>query len=447
MPTNDLNMRALLHMEPKVAVDYIKAKGYAITWNWQEALEDAHARAFTVAKVTRMDILETIRTATVEAIEKGIPEREYINDLRPKLEALGWWGKTKISNLNGTEQIIQLGSPRRLKTILRTNKITAYHAARYAEQLANSDEQPYWQYLAIKDSRTRASHLALHEKVYRYDDPIWEVMYPPNGWHCRCRVRALSERRLKKQGLEVSQSNGKIKQSWALAGIDKATGEETHAKIYHLTTDKGTIKTDPGWSHNVGKSALGSDVALVRKILDAKNRDLRSQTIQAINNSEARHKAFENWVYTNLGKHGASNRYISAGIISEDIADKVAQLSGGEKSSQRLLVMTERSLAHANSPKHQSGGIGLTSDEYASLSRVIAQGSLVVLDKSEGHNNLIYFTADRKIKVVVDPTFNIKRLKPKEQVDAVINAYKVENYEDVLSAIKGGQYIVIKGVP
>ena len=443
MPTDNLDMRALLSMEPKLAVDYLKAKGYAITWNWQEALEDAHARAFTVAKVTRMDILETIRTATVEAIEKGIPEREYINNLRPKLEALGWWGKVKVSNTNGTEQTIQLGSPRRLQTILRTNKITAYHAARYAEQMANADEQPYWQYLAIKDSRTRASHLALHEKVYRYDDPIWDVMYPPNGWNCRCRVRALSQRRLDKMGLEVSQSGGRIKQDWALAGVDKATGEETHAKVYSLTTDKGTITTDAGWSNNVGKSAVGNDIVLIRKILDAKNRDLRSQTIQAINNSEARHKAFANWVIANLGKRGAGNRYISAGIVSEDIADKVAELSGGEKSSQRLLVMTERRLQHAASVKHQEKGTALSAVEYANISRVIANPALVVWDTVRGHNNLIYIDQTRTIKVVVDAP-NKDSLKPSENVDAVINAYKVD-YADLLNKIDKGLYKIVMG--
>lgn len=443
MPTANLDMRELLRMEPKLAVDYLKAKGYAITWNWQEALEDAHARAFTVAKVTRMDVLETIRTATVEAIEKGIPEREYINNLRPKLEALGWWGKVKVSNINGTEQTIQLGSPRRLQTILRTNKITAYHIARYAEQMANADEQPYWQYLAIKDSRTRASHLALHEKVYRFDDPIWDVMYPPNGLNCRCRVRALSQRRLDKMGLEVSQSGGRIKQDWALAGVDKATGEETHAKVYSLTTDKGTITTDAGWSNNVGKSAIGNDAVLIRKILDAKNRDLRSQTIQAINNSEARHKAFENWVVANLGKRGAGNRYISAGIVSEDIADKVAELSGGEKSSQRLLVMTERRLQHAASVKHQEKGTALSALEYANISRVIANPALVVWDTERGHNNLIYIDQTRTIKVVVDAP-NKDSLKPSESVDAVINAYKVD-YADLLKKIDKGLYKIVMG--
>lgn len=441
MPTANLDMRELLRMEPKLAVDYLKAKGYAITWNWQEALEDAHARAFTVAKVTRMDILETIRTATVEAIEKGIPEREYINNLRPKLEALGWWGKVKVSNTNGTEQTIQLGSPRRLQTILRTNKITAYHIARYAEQMANADEQPYWQYLAIKDSRTRASHLALHEKVYRYDDPIWDVMYPPNGWNCRCRVRALSQRRLDKMGLEVSQSGGRIKQDWALAGVDKATGEETHAKVYSLTTDKGTITTDAGWSNNVGKSAVGNDIVLIRKILEADNRDLRIQTIQAINNSEARHKAFENWVYNSLNKRGAANRYISAGIISEDIADKVVELSGGDKNSHRLLVMTERRLQHADSLKHHIKGVALSAAEYTSISRVIANPLMVLWDKQ--NKNVIYINQKKTIKVIVDAPSKDKIL-PRENVDAVINAYKISDFKVIEDTIRGGNYVVIK---
>ncbi|QOF67332.1 minor capsid protein [Actinobacillus sp. GY-402] len=440
MPADNLDMRELLRMEPKLAVDYLKAKGYAIAWNWQEALEDAHARAFTVAKVTRMDVLETIRTATVEAIEKGIPEWDYINNLRPKLEALGWWGKTKVSNLNDTEQTIQLGSPHRLKTILRTNKMVAYHTARYAEQMANADEQPYWQYLAIKDSRTRASHLALHEKIYRYDDPIWDSMYPPNGWNCRCRVRALSASRLKKMGLEVSQSGGRIKQGWAIAGVDKATGEETHAKVYSLTTEKGTITTDAGWSHNVGKSAVGNDIVLLRKILATGNRDLRSQTIQAINNSEARHKAFESWVYANLGQRGASSRYISAGIVSEDIADKVAALSGGEKSSERLLVMSEQRLQHADSSKHRAKGTALSADEYAGISRVIATPGMVLWDKQ--NKNLIYINKNKTLKVIVSAP-NKDKIKPKDKVDAIINAYKVD-FKTVEEAIRGGNYVVLE---
>ena len=445
MPTDKaaLDMGYVLRLEPKLAVDYLKAKGYNITWNWQEQLEDAHARAFTVAKATRAEILETLHQATTQAIEQGIPEREFIKNLEPKLREMGWWGKQVIVDSQGNAEMVQLGSPRRLRTILRTNKLTAYHAGRYAEQMANADEQPYWQYVAVRDSRTRASHLALHGKIFRYDDPIWESFYPPNDWGCRCRVRALSEFRVNKRGLTVSSSDGKIETDWELAGVDKRTGEETHAKVSRFTTPNGTIKTGAGWNYNVGKAAVGNDVAVIRKILGFQNRQLRQETIQAINNSPTRHQAFENWVKSHLGKRGASSRYITAGIVGEALAEKVAELSGGAKLSQRVLVMSEKSLEHANSEKHHQTGVGLTAEEYASASKIIATPSLVLWDKHRRHYNLIYINKDRTIKVVVDAP-NKAKLKPNEKLDAIINIYKVD-MEEIENGIKGGVYIILKG--
>ncbi len=441
---NDLDMGYVLRLEPKLAVDYLKAKGYNITWNWQEQLEEAHARAFTVAKATRAEILETLHQATIQAIEQGIPERDFIKNLTPKLQELGWWGKQVVVDSKGNAEQVQLGSPRRLRTILRTNKITAYHAGRYASQMENADEQPYWQYVAVKDSRTRASHLALHGKVYRYDDPIWERFYPPNDWGCRCRVRALSEYHLASQGLTLSNSHGKIKTDWALAGVDKSSGEETHAKISVFNTGSGTIKTGAGWNYNVGKAAVGSDIAVLRKLQQVQNRELRQQTIQAINNSEARHQAFANWVKAHLGKRGASSRYISAGIMTTEIAEKVAELSGGTKKAEMLLVMSEKSLEHANSSKHHETGVGLSEADYSSIPTIIADPLLVIWDKRRGHNNLIYINKGFSMQVMVEPQFNQKRLKPKEQVDAVVNAYRVTE-EQIREGIKNGEFILIKG--
>ncbi|MDU7230032.1 MAG: phage head morphogenesis protein, partial [Cronobacter sakazakii] len=41
-------------LPPKRAISYLKSKGYSFTWDWEEMWQDAHARAFTVAKVTRL---------------------------------------------------------------------------------------------------------------------------------------------------------------------------------------------------------------------------------------------------------------------------------------------------------------------------------------------------------------------------------------------------------
>ncbi|WP_044469791.1 phage head morphogenesis protein [Mannheimia massilioguelmaensis] len=439
MPTDEIDLGYASRLEPELAVDYFKAKGYKITWNWQEQLESAHARAFTVAKATNMEVLETLRLATKDAIKNGTSERDFIKNLQPELERLGWWGKKTIINERGETQEVQLGSPRRLRTILRTNKITAYHAGRYAEQIANADEEPYWQYVAVNDSRTRASHLAMNMKIYRYDDPIWNTMYPPNDWGCRCRVRALSEFRVQRQGATISSSEGKLSEDWTLAAVDKATGEETHTKVTSIRTDKGKMTTGAGWNYNVGQAAFGTDQAVIRKLLQVQNRELRQQTIQAINNSEARHKAFERWVNTTLGKYGAGKSYIAAGIVTTDIAEKVSVLSNSEKISEQLLIVSEKRLNHSRE-KHKKDGVGLTLAEYASLSRIVANPSMVIWDKD--NQNLIYLNSDKTIKVVVDAP-NKDKIRPRDKVDSIINAYKV-NFIDVQNAIKGGVYVVIK---
>lgn len=437
MQTTNLDMGYLLRIEPKAAVDYLKSKGYRITWDWHEQLEEAQVKALTVAKATRMEILETIRKATEEAIQNGVSERDFIANLTPKLQQLGWWGKAVDEN----GKVVRLGSPHRLKTIYRTNKSVAYHAGRYARQMENIDEQPYWQYIAVNDARTRASHLSLHNKIYRADDPIWETIYPPNDWGCRCRVRALSEFKVQREGLKIDSSNGQLKAVEAVAGVNSDTGEEVRVEVTQVTTDKGTMKTGAGWNYNVGLATYGSDINVIRKLQQVQNRELRQQTIQAINHNRERHNLFANWVKAHLGKRGASDkRFISAGLVTEQIAQAVEKHSGGKKLAERLLIITEKGLEHANSPKHHNDGIGLSAEEYAGLSRIIASPDLVVWDKDK--KNLIYFDTAHNIKIVVDAPSKIN--KAKEKVDAIINAYRVD-MNDVKAAIVGGKYEVIEG--
>ena len=60
MPQQTIDLAYAARLPPKEAVAYFRAKGYNITWNWYEQLADAHARAFTVAKATRMDVLTNL---------------------------------------------------------------------------------------------------------------------------------------------------------------------------------------------------------------------------------------------------------------------------------------------------------------------------------------------------------------------------------------------------
>ncbi len=44
------------------------------------------------------------------------------------------------------------------------------------------------EYRTAGDERVRDSHRALHGKVFKTTDRIWDTIYPPNGWNCRCTV-------------------------------------------------------------------------------------------------------------------------------------------------------------------------------------------------------------------------------------------------------------------
>jgi len=256
-----VNLAYVMRLEPAEAIAYFESKGYAITWNWWEGAAEAHARAFTVAKATRLDVLQDIREAMRETLTEGLTEQEFIRALEPKLKAQGWWGKQIIVDPSGGAEVVQLGSPHRLRTIYRTNKFSAYQAGRFKRQKEQAEARPYWQYLAIMDSRTRPSHAALHEKVFRHDDPIWDHIYPPNGFNCRCRVRTLSQSRLEREGLRVSSSEGQLSERMVEAGVDKRTGEV----IFKPTTvwsgqdargQDAIFRTDPGFNSNSGQAAL-----------------------------------------------------------------------------------------------------------------------------------------------------------------------------------------------
>lgn len=260
-----IDLAYCMKLPPKEAVAYLTSKGYAISWNWDEVWQDAHAKAFTVTKATRLDILQDIREAVDKTLKEGKTLAWFEKELTPVLKAKGWWGRQDhVDSGTGEVSQVQLGSAWRLQTIFRTNVQTAYMAGRFQRQLENADDRPYWKYVAILDSRTRRSHAALNGKVFRYDDPFWGSFYPPNGWGCRCRVTALSDNDIARRRIAVESSEGQ------LGSVMKAVSEksETLREVATYTTrdpDDRTgkrrvvVSPDVGWSYNPGAAAWQPD--------------------------------------------------------------------------------------------------------------------------------------------------------------------------------------------
>ncbi|MCK9420231.1 MAG: phage minor head protein [Nitrospirae bacterium] len=179
---SDVDLLYAIGLPPEQAIEYFKSKGYAYSWDWQEIWQEAQSLSFTVAKAMRLDVLQTIRDELQKALDDGMMLRDFQKNLEPKLKALGWWGKSEIIDADGVVSSVQLGSAWRLQTIYDTNMSTSYMSGRWKEYMENTDDRPWFQYVAVMDSKTRPSHAALNGKVFRYDDPFWDSFWPPNDW-------------------------------------------------------------------------------------------------------------------------------------------------------------------------------------------------------------------------------------------------------------------------
>lgn len=246
-----MELKGLFKLPPALAIKYFTSKKNKLSWDWYEVWQNAHKKAFTVAKVAREDILKDIRSSLDKALVEGKTFHEFQKELKPILQKKGWWGEQFVVDSKGNAEKVQLGSMYRLKTIYRVNMQTSYQAGRYETQLDNAEDRPYWQYVAVMDSSTRPEHAELNELVFRYDDPFWSSFYPPNGWNCRCRVRALSDYKVKAKKIKIGSSDGTLSEEMAL--VSKKSGEYKPVTVYTDPMTGHKIAPDVGWSHNPAK--------------------------------------------------------------------------------------------------------------------------------------------------------------------------------------------------
>lgn len=253
MPTaDDVDLGFAYSLAPEEAINYFESKGYAIGFNWHDVQTVAHARAFTVAGVLKLDVLNDIRTSLTDALANGNTYAEFVKQLQPVLESKGWIGKGLVADPETGELQGKQLTPRRLQTIFDTNIQSSYNAGRYQQQMANVADRPYFERVAVMDMHTRPKHAGLNGFTAPADDPVWEYLYPPDGYHCRCRIRARSQSDVEKYGLTVQSSEGR------LVEVEQEYGQPGNlVKTMGLKMPDGTIYTaDPGFGFNPGRVAF-----------------------------------------------------------------------------------------------------------------------------------------------------------------------------------------------
>ncbi len=266
MPDADPRGVSLGHaigLPPQEAIEYFRVKGFKVSDGWRDVRAAQHAHVFTVARMAEFDVLADTRRIIDRGLAKGLATDRIAAGLEDRLRAAGWWGIE--TRQDGTE--VMLGSPHRVRTIVRTNIHTAYSAGRYRRQREVMASRPYWMYIAMDDGATRASHRALHGKVFRADDEIWDRIYPPNDWGCRCRVRALSERQVRARGLDVLAGDSGLGGFTPGEGWDYAPG--AHGPLRDPDAAAKAVPGQPTWRDEGRPDARSLPAAPAAPLLDA----------------------------------------------------------------------------------------------------------------------------------------------------------------------------------
>ena len=231
---NDIKHIISFKLKPKDAIKYLKNKGYKLTFDYREMMYEAHHKAFTVAKITRLDLLADIKESILKAQKEGLSFQSWKKNIKPILIKKGWWGEVEVTNpKTGESKKIFVGN-RRLKTIFYTNARVAYQVAK-AKKYYEDENVVYLKYIAILDNKTRPSHKALHGTILPKNDSFWETHYPPNGWNCRCRVRAIPAHKKVTPTDKRTLPKNAVDSDWAYdvrkgRFFDKFSGDEVEIK-------------------------------------------------------------------------------------------------------------------------------------------------------------------------------------------------------------------------
>lgn len=200
-----------------------KKKDLVSTDAWYDVVDDANLSAYTVAGLTKEDLLADLKDLVDQAKREGIPLDQFKKEFKARAQAKGW------SPVPGGDN--------RIRTHIHTNTRTAYNAGREAQIEKAKKLRPYGLYKIGYSKEHRPKHQERDGWVVHLEDSFWDYWTPSNGFGCNCKKLTLSERDVERRGFKI------LKPNIELIEVELPNGEKV----------KTVDGVDPSFAYNPGK--------------------------------------------------------------------------------------------------------------------------------------------------------------------------------------------------
>ena len=390
-------------------------------------MHEAHSRAFTVAKIARIDLLSDIQTSLSEAYKNGRGFTEWRDNIKPVLAKKGWLGDVSVTNPKTgeaegagggnprsegglsspekSETTIYVGS-RRLKRIFETNMRVSAAKARYESQMSSAGE--YFRYKAVLDRRTRPGHAKLHGMILPKTHKFWEKNYPPNDWGCRCQVQVLTQSEMQSYGFKP-----------------------------YAGTPLNVASKD--WAYNPGKSAQSLDNVLAKKAANLSG-ELKNIVKNDLKNYERDRnlyvwqKGLDEAIDELLIKQDKTSpiKAFQLGKIDAYVSKRIFEIAG-IKLADSFIAADKKSILHIRPSRKKAYNQALSIDEIRQIPNVLYKAKNVSFDVNEG--NLVYWfddkeNADKINKIIVNLNYVLKKFRTTNYMVTIGKVDKVESLKD-----------------
>lgn len=174
-------------------LDYFSNKVPNPQTTYKNLSEDYHDYSFSVAGLTRADLLNDVKWLIEESMKNGTDFEVFKRQFNRLVGRRGW---------RPTDSPDSPEYSRRLYTIYDTNKRQSHRAGRYqqAQQLSPKSPLRFRVWIHRDSPDFRPAHKALHLKALEKDDPFWNKCLPSCAWGCRCDSYLVTEARLNQLG-------------------------------------------------------------------------------------------------------------------------------------------------------------------------------------------------------------------------------------------------------